>query len=107
MPSLPPPLSPPLPRKGGGSRPSSPQPLCLQRRQSVSYPSAHEDVLIEPGPVLVFANVIRSVGEIEPLKPGASARLACVSPRGVVAELLVEDLSFFRHQKIHEQQGGV
>src|SRR5262245_26431751 len=72
-----------------------------------SYPPAHEDVLVELGPVLVFANVIRPVGEIETLKLGARARFPGVGPRRVVAELLIEHLSIFRHQEIHEQHGGV
>src|SRR5262245_7053451 len=43
------------------------------RGRSISYPPAQEDILVELGPVLVFANVIGSVGEIEPLELGTSA----------------------------------
>src|SRR5947209_1661996 len=60
-----------------------------ERGCSNSYPPAYEDVLIELGPVLVFADIARPVGEIEPLKPGAGARFCCVGARRVVAKLLV------------------
>src|SRR5215510_7323376 len=89
---LPPPH--PFPASGGGSRPSSRPRQCLSHRH-ISYPPAHEDVLVKLRPILVFADVIRPVGEIEPLELGTGARFSCVSPRRVVAELLVEHLSFF------------
>src|SRR5215470_9420282 len=107
MPSLLPPLSPPLPRKGGGSRPSLPQPPCLHRYECTSYPPAHEDILIELGPVLVFANVIWPVGEIEPLELGAGAGACDVAARRIVAELAIERAALLRHQEISKQHGGV
>jgi hypothetical protein len=42
------------------------------REQLQSYPPTHEDVLIELRPVLVFTDIVRPVGEIEPLELGAA-----------------------------------
>src|SRR5262245_17093087 len=60
------------------------------RERAKSYPPAQEDILVELGPVLVFANVVGPVGEIEPLELGAGA--CGIAARGIVAELLIEQL---------------
>src|SRR5262245_63896989 len=75
------------------------------RERAKSYPPAQEDILVELGPVLVFANVVGPIGEIEPLELGAGAR--CIAARRVIAKLLVKDLALLRHQELHEQHCGM
>src|SRR5262249_41883812 len=74
-------------------------------RHALSYAAPHEDVLVEPRPVLVFTNVVRAVGEIQLFD--ARARPGYVAARRIVAELLIEPLALPRHHEIQEQHGGV
>src|SRR5262245_56525878 len=70
-------------------------------RRKSSYPPAQEDILVELRPILVLANVVRPVGQIQLLHLGAGA--GHIAARRIIAKLDIEPLPLLRHQEVHEQ----